>query len=581
MILALADLAASSDREELRKRFGDKSVDLSYLITDAKEQGWKCVEPNGFTADIEGPDDEALRAVFDQLRSRITTTVGERIVGALMCRSSAYGEKSGVNTTLSVLYDSDEVESSYERFKSAFDRVRYDEGKQGDRKIPVLMQKLEGSLTYLGKDYRIAGSFKWPKWPNFDDSAKEAWTALIAPLVQVVRETMDRENGITFFTLRDKAGNNLTSLQIDDASELEEAILDCYLALYHSNKEGGETFGLDDDGRIVAHTKDVVVDVGDEIYLSCLDVPANPVIGAADEGFVVRSHGYAQPDQMSIEVCRGLPSYLVGGLPPLSADRPKGKMLYYFDQDGSFSERINLGHDSRRASLAMGEHYYQTHMEAFSVDSGQVVVLPDDLKGRFSPRLAGRSSQNLLDIARFYSHKKGAPVELEGVYSNGKLHVVQVGESPLPKDLIASLSEVPSERIIYKSESGRGALNFRGDVVIADASNWMLPDEDCLVIGFDETVCKRNAFLYMATDKSVIAEAGRNLAMLASHLAGYACQVVFEAAGEGRTGGVFYVSDVDEFMRNVEPYLETRGSTKLISNVHVEACKAGMQIFKI
>lgn len=581
MISSLTELAGSSGDDGLRERFGDKSVDLACLVADVEENGWGSKKPYGFMADMEDPSDVELRAVFDDLRARITTVVGERIVGALMCRSSAHGEKSGVNTTLSVLYDDNDVESSYQRFRAAFDRVRYNEEKPGDKIKPVLMQMLHGSFSYASKEYRTAGTLQWPNWPKFGESEPDDWAAVIKPLAEVVRETVERER-IMYFTLMDKEGNDLGTLYVEDIDSIDSAVEGCFLDLYHSDSTEKGMFRLDSEGRIIDHEGEVVVDIGNEVYLSIQDVPTNPVIGADDEGFVVRSHGYAQPDKMSVAVCRGLPSYLVGkGLPPLRTDRPKGKMLYYFDpEDGSLVETVNLGHDFTKASTLMGDRYYQTHVEAFSVDSGQVVALPDDSQGHFHPRVAG-SFDELLGIARYYSEERGVPVELEGVYSDGVLYVVQVGASPLPEDVIDSLSDVPDERIMYKSEAGRGALSFSGDIVVDDGSSLELGDEPCLVIGFDEKVTQCDAFLYIATDESVKAAAGRNLAMLDDHLAGYACQVVEEAAGERRYGGVFYVSDVDSFMQEMEPYVEVCGITKVIPNVRVEACKDGMQIFRV
>jgi hypothetical protein len=583
MINSLKELSGNPDAEN--QRFGDKIVGLARLRRDIASEGFDCELPVGFGVDREPVDDAELRLIFDDLRSRIDHVLDGRLVGALICRSSASGEKSGTNLSVPVLYDSNDTEASWQRFRHAFHQVRFDPEKTGDQTKPVLVQVVDGNLVYIDKAYRKVGEFKWPRWPNFNQSEPEEWSAVVAPIAKLIREIIQREGKSMFFDVQTKDGKSLFTIQVNDLDELEDDIIDDYLSLYHSSLDYDDEFeriGLNEKGQIVNSRGELLADIGEDLFLSWFDVPAKPTIGVRDEGFVARSHHYARPDMMSVEVCRGLTSYLVGGLPSLSDDRPRGRMLYYFDSStGQLVERLNLGHDSRRASMAIREHYYQAHCEGFSVDEGRVVAVRD-LVGNFYPHFERREfGGSLLDMIRFYARQSVVPIEIEGLFVDERLHVHQVGESPLPDDVIDSLSSVEVDGAIYKSEAGRGVVNYRGDVVIDQGQDLSGVPDDVLVIGFDVSVTSRSNFLFVASDDSIMAAAGRHLVMLQSHLAGYACQVTFEAAREGRRGGVYYVTDSSEFIDSVADYIEDRDDMKVLTSVCVEACIEGMQIYKM
>ena len=582
MIKSIEDLCEAD-----RRRFGDKPVDLAGLRRDIVEQGFDCVLPEGYAADLEEVDDIELREVFDYLREQIQMVVGEKIMGALICRSAALGEKSGRNVSVPSLYDGSDIEGSWARFRSAFDKVRFDPEREGDKEKPVFMQVFQGTAQYMETGYRNMGSFQWPKWPEWsdwvedNDESGQGLMNCMTPIVEEIRDICRREGEVKWFYVMDQNGSEIQLLQISDlAEDLEAEVFSIYSDLACGSaclREGN--FALDDDGRIIDWRGEVIANVGDELVLAWRDVPVNPVIGFRDEGMVARSHHYSEPSRMSVEICRGLTSYLVGGLPSREG-RLRGKMLYYFDPDsGEFVEGLNLGHDSRKASMAIGEHYYQSHVEVFSLDEGEVGGV-SDLGVWFLPKFEdGEFKGSLLEMIQFYARKRAMPIEIEGAFIDGQLHVYQVGASPLPDDVVDELSDVLDEEVLFESEVGRGAVCYRGDVVIDYDGDFF--SDYFLVLGFDETVSRNSRFLYLATGQSVMAEAGRDLVMLESHLAGYACQVTFEAAGEGRQGGVYYISSKDEFLQVMAPFIEEVEGRKVLRNVCVEACREGMQIYRI
>lgn len=580
MMRSLEQLAV--DHTATAKRWGDKSMGLAELITDIDTQGFDCVKPEGFVADIEMVDYNELMGIFMSLRKRIRTVLEGRIVGALICRSAAYGEKSGVNQSIPTLFDSSKIETSWQNFRDAFDRVRFCPQRPGDKIKPVLMQVLQGEITYTDLDHRKVGSFKWPAWPDFNNGTGEEREKVVRPIAQEIRDIMTREKKqpIGLYS-RNDAGIQIheMSLSIDNDAGIEEAVMDMYYFLHHNSPPQENKEALDPEGNVIDHSGKMLLRVGDDVHLSVYDLPCKPVIGASNEAFVARSHHYVQPNYASIEVAHGLTSYLVGGLPPLRTDIPKGRMLYYFSpRAGNFLERINLGQDFLRASA---EHYRQTHIEAFSIEEGKTVALQDPGIS-FYPRLESpRVHKTVLDMARFYASKKKSPVELEGGLIGGEVHVWQVFKSPLPKDVITKLTSVPPERMVYDNQGGRGAISFKGDVLIDDGQNKISAENGELVIGFDVSVTSRPNFLYIASDESVMAAANRHLVALDAHLAGFACQMTFEAAGEKRQGGVYYVLSKEAFLSEVAPHIQEKNGQRIIPNVCVEACLEGIQIYKL
>jgi len=72
---------------------------------------------------------------------------------------------------------------------------------------------------------------------------------------------------------------------------------------------------------------------------------------------------------------------------------------------------------------------------------------------------------------------------------------------------------------------------------------------------------------------------------LPEHMKGIACQTTFNAAQNGRHGGMYYIN-VDglsvgpkKLLENLQDRIEVVDGVKIIRNVCVEACREGMQIY--
>lgn len=585
MIALLETLA--QQRDFRRPQWGDKAAGLVEFLADINEHKFECVKPSGYVADTGEIDEGELHSAFEGLVKTITTMVDGRKVGALYCRSSGYGEKSGTNESIPVLYDAAQHETSWANFRAAFMQVRHNTLNDDDSVKPVLMQVLQGEIQYTDLAWRTIGEFLWPQWPDFNDASREEWDAVIAPIREEIIRCLEKERLSTvqmYVGIVGQDGTPIGTVDCHVGESLDDAIVDVYLSLYHEDHRGKTTVFLDEHGS-VATIRGVVAQPGSTVHIAYLDLPINPMIGVSNEALVVRSHDYVEPDRASIRTAKGLTSYLVKGLPSPEQNKVKGMMVYYFDPTtGAPLEQLNLGMDFTKASQS---HYYQTHREAFSLKDGMIVAL-SDLEGSFSPQIADyHLSSELLRIARFYTGKRGVPVELEGAIVNGKIHLWQITDSPLPEEVISQLSTIPPQRIVYFNNKGRGAINFRGDIIVIDGTHEGLVAQytaqkmPFLAVGFNQRVTGYDPFVYFATVKSVYEGAGRALVFLETHLTGYACQVTFEAAHHGKQGGVYYVQSHDEFLRRIAPFIEQRAGGNVIQNVCVEAHRTGMQIYTV
>ena len=204
-----------------------------------------------------------------------------------------------------------------------------------------------------------------------------------------------------------------------------------------------------------------------------------------------------------------------------------------------------MGHDFRASSLSS---YRQKGYHVFSVERGKIKRRHDyDEAHTRQPTIP---SDEILRIARFYHDKLGVEVELEGAYNNGQLHIWQITESPLPKDVLTKLSDIPQERIIFSTALGRGSINYSGLVVLKEDDNFhnlkaKLDREGAtyLVISGDGEVISEEIFCIFATlgsfRKDVEEFTGGNkshFGRLPQHMEGIACQTTFRAAQQGRQG---------------------------------------------
>lgn len=391
------------------------------------------------------------------------------------------------------------------------------------------------------------------------------------------------------------------------------------------------------DNEVLDKNGNVVLKKGTKVSIGVVETKLEYVIGQTNVAFVARSHDYQEPSMESVKRAWGLTSYLMGskGIDEEGGNgdnrqgldlRLKSMIIDYFNpKTGKCVETINLGHDFRCSHMP---YYAQRTYEVFSLRNGGIEVRGDTaFVNKFPTSI---DDEEIRRIARFYHDKLSIEVEVEGCLKGGvecyirkegihenrfpkedsRLHVLQITESPLPKDIIAHLTKVQEERILHRETYGRGAINHFGHIIIRESGDCGSGTDDCnnrgndynnykrvteqfdregisyLVLGFNDKVTLEKNFLYIATEKSICKDAfeflgGNKLGfgMIDQHLQGIACQTTFNAAQNGRQGGMFYILP-KEIMEKLGSHIMEIDGVKVIKYVHVEACREGLQIYK-
>ena len=272
--------------------------------------------------------------------------------------------------------------------------------------------------------------------------------------------------------------------------------------------------------------------------------------------------------------------------------RLRAMVLEFFDPEtGQLIEKWNLGRDFRLDAI---DYYHQRDHDTFSVRSGKIESRFYHPKLEYSPPMVSRE---VLRIAMFYNKKFGIDVELEGCMKDGKLYVWQVSESPLPKDILTGLSNVPEQSVLFKTDYGRGTINHSGHIIIKEGTDYGLAVKKFdgegvpyLVIGFDDSVTLENRFLYFATVESISRDAARlthgertNFVRLTEHMNGMAAQTTFNAAQNDRQGGMYYLEGMQpkDLLEALKGSIDFVDGVKVIRNVRVEAHREGMQIYRL
>ncbi|MBI2548955.1 hypothetical protein HYW21_06405 [Candidatus Woesearchaeota archaeon] len=597
MIQSLEEIAQR--REFDRKRYGDKTVLLAEFLVDIDAQGFRCTKPFGYVVDTDEVDEKRLRETFDSLVDKIHTSIGGRKVGAIYCRSSAYQEYSGSNESVAVLYDERDPEQSWRNFQESFIRVR----KQGNVK-PVLLQNVVGDITQ--KERRVIRKVHEYEWPGLP-SGKHPIDLKVDDLpefqritTEAIREALRRENvelpeydtknadgSSLCLELYVENGPHIDTLSLSSRWKLESGeYIRSMLFVIANPYIDAQGYSRNDENNFCDREGRVILKKGTVVSLGITEREYEYVIGQTNTAFVARSRDYLEPEMESVKRAWGLTSYLMGSNKEQSLWLKSMIIEYYDPKTGELEESINLGHDFRHSSTP---RYSQRAYEVFSVRTGRIEVREDAaFVDTFPPPISGEVQR----IARFYHDKLGVEVEIEGCEKKGQLTIFQITESPLPHDVISHLTEVPEDRVLYREEFGRGAINYFGHVIIKEDNNYKKVTEQFdregipyLVLGFDDTVTQERNFLYMATEGSICTDVikltggnKKGFAMFGQHLWGIACQTTFNAAQNGRQGGMFY-SDITTLMEKLRGHVTELSGVKVITGVHVEACREGMQMY--
>ena len=598
MIKSLEELAESRDFDIAR--YGDKTVRLAEFIVDRYEQDFICHKPSGYVVDTGDVDEALLRETFERLVSEIDTSIGERKVGAIYCRSSAPGEYPGSNESIPVLYDESNPEQSWVDFQEAFMGVREQEYIK-----PVLLQNLVGEITPEKIIVtRKVHEYDWPGLPGGkrpEDMVVSDIPEYQSLTVQAVLEAMKKEgfelpeemsssNPSMSLVLYVENGPIIDTLTVSNMWELQSNACCARSVLFTMGNGRIEEQGYsrNDNNEFLDESGDVVLKKGTKVSLGVVETETEHVIGQTNTAFVARSRDYLEPDMASVKRTWGLTSYLMGSNKD-SGLLLRSMMIEYFDSEtGEVKETVNLGHDFRYSSKS---YYRQSVYEGFSIRNKEIELRRDSAFVE-SPH---EISKDVLRIARFYQDKLGVEVELEGCIKNGGLHILQITESSIPEDVIFHLTEVSKEQVLYGTDFGRGSINHLGHVVIRedDGCQGVTAELDrqgipYLILGFDDGVTLEKKFLYMATDKSICDDVfelsgghrrGFSRLCLGQHKEGIACQTIVNAVQNGRQGGMFYVNP-DTLMDGLRDYIEEIDGVKVIRDVCVEACRDGMQIYK-
>ncbi len=602
MIKSLKELAESGDFDI--ERYGDKTVRLAEFLVDREEQDFICRKPSGYVVDTEEVDERILRETFDSLVSEIYTSIGERNVCAIYCRSSAPGEYPGSNESIPVLYDEGDPEQSWLNFQEAFRGVR----EQGALK-PVLLQNLIGEITPEERIViRKVHEYDWPGLPSgkrIADIEVEDIPEFQKLTTKAVLEAMKKEgielpkyggeaSSSSFMSLAFyvENGPHIDTLHVRNMWDIQSNDY-CAESVLSSIRNGiieEKGYSRNNNNEFLDKSGKVVLKKGTPVSIGIQEHETEHVIGQTNTAFVARSRDYLEPDMASVKRAWGLTSYLMGGDKESELDFWRRSMIIeYFDPEtGEVKETVNLGHDFWMSSKP---YYIQNTCEAFSIRKKKI-----ELRKTFVDEYPHKISKEVLRIAKFYQDKLGVEVEIEGCIKDEQLHILQITESPLPEDVISHLTEVSHDRVLYETDFGRGSINHQGSVVIRDDDGYrrLIDAFDkqgtpCLVLGFNNSVTSEENFLYIATNKSICADVSemnkrrggdrQGFGSMSQHMAGIACQTTVTAAQNGRQGGMFY-ADPDTLMDGLRDYIEEIDGVKVIRDVRVEACREGLQIYK-
>lgn len=606
MIKSLEELALQQDFT--REHWGDKSAALAEHLRYIDEQRFRCVKPSGYVVDTDEVSTEGLRRAFDDLTGRITTSIGKRRVGAIYCRSSGYKEYSGANESIPILYDEQEPEESWQRFIEAFTRVR-----EFKKVKPVLLQNLIGNIGFEDRYVlRKVHEYTWPGLPSgiqltnvnlrtapeFVGQTRDAFLSAMRregielPENPESSEDSDKNPKTVSFEFYVENGPHLGDMSACSLWELQSGSPVHSLLSWMDDLLHHDGYSVNQNGEIQDREGRIVVQKGTRIAVGFPERGTDYVIGKTNTAFVARSHDYHEPERAVIKRAWGLTSYLMGSneksleLGPMIID--------YFDPvTGECRERVNLGHDFRGT---LSEEYDQKQYDGFLVRLGRIQRII--MSSRLGRRYPGPVDSEILRIARFYYEKRGVEIEVEGCVKDRQLYVWQITDSPLPKDIIAHLTSVDEKRVLLRVDCGRGALNYRGAIIIKEDNNnenyrrlteqFKARGEVYLALGFSDEVTGEDHFLYIASEESIAHDARRltggnrkGFCQLPEHMKGIACQTTVNAAQQGRHGGMYYLygSEVDELCRALDRCSDVLDGVKVIQNVHVEACREGLQIY--
>ena len=597
MIKSLEHIA--QERDFNLKRYGNKAVALAQFLIDINEQGFGCEKPFGYVADIETVDESRLKAVFEDLAERIDTEIDGIKVGVIYCRSSGYKELPGSNESFPVLYDAKEHEQSWDRFREGFAKAR-----EFRKTKPVLLQNLIGDITTAPIwTSRKVHEYAWPGLPRgrelidmasgegIEDFTEQTIKAILdaARIEGIKIPEVSKEEVFTLsFYVED--GTNLGLVSFGGMFDLREKYCLHDLFFCMANGLGDQGYKLNKKGEIQSKDGKIILTKGNKVSIAVRDSGIEYLVGQTNVAFVARSHDYQYPDHASIKRAWGLTSYLTGSNKS-NNPRLRSMILEWFDPEtGELKETWNLGQDFRQRAT---KYYHQRTHEVFSVRNRKIESRDYDPKFDYFPPMIGSEA---LKIAKFYNKKFGVEVEIEGCMKDGKLHVWQITESPLPTEVLVGLTNIPEENILFKTDYGRGAINHSGAIVIKEDANYSRATQrfdaegmPYLVVGFDDSVTLEKRFLYFATISTISQDVARltygektNFFRMAEHMQGIAAQTTFNAVQNGRQGGMYYLEnrqpkDLTEILRNV---IDIVDGVKVIMNVRVEAHREGMQIYK-